>query len=499
MKRRELLGLAAAAAQFGVLPEWLRGGQPQKKTGEKLPNIVFILADDLGYGDVACQNPESKIATLNMDRLAGQGVRFTDAHSPSAVCTPTRYGVLTGRYSWRSRLKRGVLEGYSPALIEPGRQTVASLLKSRGYYTGGIGKWHLGLGNDERTDFSKPLHPGPVDAGFDYYFGIPASLDMPPYVYIQNDGLVEPPTAQTEGKKDTPPGVFWRAGAMGPHFEFDQVVPTLTSKAVAFLRERAKKPAQPFFLYFPLTGPHTPWVPSAPFRGKSKVGIYGDFVTEVDATVGRVMETLEQTGLASSTLLVVTSDNGPERYAYQRIPDFGHYSMGPLRGIKRDAWEGGHRVPFLARWPGRARPGSVSAETICLTDLTATAAELAGAKLPETAGEDSYSIAPALLGKKLSSPIREATVLHTANGQFAIRQGDWVYIDNKTGDNNKEPEWFRKERGYEPHSFPAELYNLRDDLPERRNVYGDHREIADRLKALLEKYKQEGRSAPRSS
>lgn len=483
MHRREFLGLTAA----GLAP---------KGAVQAPPNIVFILTDDLGYGDIACQNPESKIPTPNLDRLASQGVRFTDAHSPSAVCTPTRYGVLTGRYSWRSRLKSGVLEGYSPNLIEPGRPTVASVLKSRGYYTGGIGKWHLGLGDREKTDFTRPLRPGPVDHGFDYYFGIPASLDMPPYLYLENDRVVEQPTSTTPGKQES--GVFWRGGPVAPSFQFDQVLSTLTGKAVRFLRDRAAKPAQPFFLYLPLTGPHTPWVPRKEFLGRSKAGIYGDFVCEVDWAAGEILNTLDQAGLSSNTLLIFTSDNGPERYAYERIPEFGHYSMGSLRGVKRDAWEGGHRIPFLARWPGKIRAGGTSSETICLTDLMATAAALSGAKLPDNGGEDSYNIAPALLGEKRPAPIREATVSHTANGEFAIRQGEWVFIDAPTGMNTKEPEWFRKQRGYTLHSLPGELYNLKQDLAERKNLYAERPDVVGKLKALLERYKREGRSVPRS-
>ena len=486
MNRRQFLELTAA----GIVPAMMRGAaQP--------PNIVFILTDDLGYGDISCQNPDSKIQTPNIDRLAKLGMRFTDAHSPSAVCTPTRYGVLTGRYAWRSRLKKGVLEGYSPALIEPGRHTVPSLLKSRGYYTGGIGKWHLGLGKDEKTNYSGTIHPAPTDNGFDYYFGIPASLDMPPYVYLENDRLVEPGTSTTPGKNES--GVFWRAGDKAPSFEFDQVLATLTKKSIDFIQQRAKKPTQPFFLYLPLTGPHTPWVPRKEFEGRSKAGIYGDFVCEVDWIVGQILDTLDKTKLSANTLLVLTSDNGPERYAYERIPEFHHYSMGALRGVKRDAWEGGHRVPFIARWPGIVPANSISNETICLVDLMATAAAMSGTKLPSNAGEDSYNILPALRGKKRSRPIREATVLHTANGEFAIRQGNWIFIDNKTGMNSLEPEWFRKERGYALHNFPGELYDLKQDPAESKNLYGERPDVVKKLKDLLEKYKADGRSAPKSA
>lgn len=460
------------------------------------PNVVVILADDLGYGDVSYQNPESKISTPHIDRLAKEGIRFTDAHTPSAVCTPTRYGLLTGRYCWRSSLKSGVLWGDSPNLIEPGRLTLASLLKGRGYRTGAVGKWHLGLGSGPKTDFGKPLRPGPLDHGFDFFFGIPASLDMPPYLYVENDRPVEPATGYTEGRRQG--GIFWREGPKAPGFEFEQVLATLTAKAVGFIRNSAAS-RQPFFLYFALTSPHTPWVPRPQFRGRSRAGTYGDFVCETDWAVGQVLEELERSGVAQRTLVVFTSDNGPERYVYDLIPEFQHYSMASWRGVKRDAWEGGHRVPFLARWPARIPAGAVSSEVICLTDLMATLASICGTALPQDAGEDSYDISPALFGKPLTKPIREATVHHTAGGRFAIRQGDWVYIDAPTGMETPEPEWFRRQRGVVPHQEPAELFNLREDPAERRNRYPERRDIAAALKALLEKYKAQGRSAPTRS
>ncbi|MGH9627641.1 MAG: sulfatase-like hydrolase/transferase, partial [Bryobacteraceae bacterium] len=269
--------LAAGSAFLGRVP-----------AAEQKPNIVYILADDLGWGDLKCYNSESQIPTPNAERLASQGIRFTDMHSPSAVCTPTRYGIMTGRYCWRTRLDKGVLWGYSPNLIEPGRMTVASMLKSQGYSTGVIGKWHLGLGDKPEADYSRPLHPCPNDHGFDYFFGIPASLDMDPYLYIENDRAVEQPTEHTAGRNN-PRGVFWRKGPIAPGFKLEEVLPKLTERAIGFIEERAKKPEQPFFLYFPLTGPHTPWLPTAEFRGKSKAGDYGDFVAQVDDTLGRIM------------------------------------------------------------------------------------------------------------------------------------------------------------------------------------------------------------------
>ncbi len=259
---------------------------------------------------MGCYNPESKIPTPNLDRLAGQGVRFTDMHSPSSVCTPTRYGVMTGRYCWRSELKKGVLQGYSPNLIEPGRPTVASLLKGRGYATGVFGKWHLGLGTQAMADYTKPLHPCPTDHGFDTFYGIPASLDMPPYLWVENDRAVAPPTLETPGDNGMGDirGRFFRGGAIAPGFEVDDVLPTIVSKAEQFLRGQSA--AKPFFLYMPLTAPHTPWAPTAAFKGKTKVSTYGDFVTQVDESVGRILQTLEDAKLAQNTLVCFTSDNG---------------------------------------------------------------------------------------------------------------------------------------------------------------------------------------------
>ena len=486
-----------------VLPQWL---QAAKAMGEQ-PNIVYILADDLGYGDVAYQNPQSKIPTPNLDRLAAQGMRFTDAHDPTAVCTPTRYGILTGRYCWRSSLKRGVLGGFSPPLIEPGRLTVAALLKQHGYSTACIGKWHLGLSwaakagatsvelKAEQIDFTKAISDGPCTRGFDYFYGISASLDMPPYVFIENDHTVVVPTDHQEAQK----GQFVREGPKAPNFRFDEVLPILTTKAMAYISQHAGSgPKQPFFIYFALNAPHTPVAPATAFRGKSRAGDYGDYVAEVDWTVGEILRSLDERKLADNTLVIFTSDNGPEKTAYDRAQQYKHYSMGDLRGVKRDIWEGGHRVPFLGRWPGNIKPNSISNEVICQTDLLATVAAIIGAKLPDNAGEDSYSILPALLGQKLDRPLREATVHHGASGTFAIRQGNWVLIDAPSGDGNKEPQWFKEERGYQAHRFPGELYDLSQDSSERRNLYGERSDKVRELKALLEKYKAEGRSAPKS-
>ncbi len=452
------------------------------------PNIVYILADDLGYGDPRCYNPESKVPTPNLDRLASQGVRFTDAHSGSAVCTPTRYGINTGRYCWRSRLKKGVLNGYSPALIEPGRLTVARMLKQQGYQTAGIGKWHLGLQNNDRTDYAKPLRPGPIEAGYDSYFGIPASLDMPPYLYFENDRATAQPTAHVDGIREHR-GVFWREGAVAPGFKHIDVLPTITKRAVDYIAGR--QAGQPFFLYLALTAPHTPWLPTPAFRGKAAAGEYGDFVAMVDDAVGQVLSAIDRGKLADDTLLIMTSDNGAH-WLPQEIRQWGHRANDGLRGQKADIWDGGHRIPFIARWPGHIHPGATCAELTCLTDFMATAAEITGYELPKDAAEDSYSILPALLGKKIDKPIREAIVHHSIQGHFSIRQGPWkLNIGRGSGGFTPPAEYTPK--GGEP---AGELFNMADDVAETTNLYDKRPEIVAKLTALLDKYKRQGYSRP---
>jgi arylsulfatase A len=468
------------------------------KLNVKKPNIIFIMADDMGYGDLGCYNKKSKIPTPNMDALAADGIRFTDAHSPSAVCTPTRYGVLTGRYCWRSSLKQGVLGGYSPALIESGRMTVASLLKQHGYATACIGKWHLGLGSDKKTDFSKPLVPGPNDLGFDYFYGIPASLDMPPYCYVENDHVVDEPTLTIEAGKSNEDG-WWRQGAISPGFKHVEVLPHLTKKAVEHIGDHAgKSPNKPLFLYFPLPAPHCPIAPSDFVKGRSRAGGYGDYVVEVDWTVGQVVRALERNGLADNTLIIVTSDNGSpartkiDHATYSVIKIYGHYPNGELRGIKADIWDGGHREPFIACWPGKIPAGAACDELICLTDLLATSAAIVGAELPDNAGEDSYNILPALLGKKRAEPIREAVVHHSSRGMFAIRQGKWKLVLGLGSGGFSVPMSIKPKHG-EPE---GQLYNLEEDLAESRNLWSEKPEIVERLTNLLEKYKQPGYSRP---
>jgi len=458
---------------------------------QELPNIVVILADDLGYGDPGSYNPASRIPTPNIDGLAGEGMRFTDAHSPSAVCTPTRYGLLTGRYAWRTPLV-GVLRGDSPALIEEGRVTLASLLQRSGYATAVVGKWHLGLGAAERTDYEQPLRPGPNAVGFDTFFGIPASLDMPPYVYVENEALVEPPTNAIEASTERRLGGngFWRGGRIAPGFRHVDVLPTLTDKAVEFI-ERQQGSERPFFLYLPFSAPHTPWLPTAAFAGRSGAGPYGDFVSQVDVAIGSVLDALVSIGVDDDTLLIITSDNGAH-WLQTDIEEYGHRANGELRGQKADIWEGGHRVPFLARWPGRVAAGSSSDETISLTDLLATFADIVDVTLPLEAGEDSYSLLPVLMSKPLDAPLREATVHQSYYDLFSIRQGPWKLILGLGSGGFTEP------RSVEPASGEpqGQLYDLDEDPRETTNIYALHPDVVSRLEELLEQYRQSGRSAP---
>ena len=476
------------------------------------PNIVYILADDLGYGDLGCYNKSSKIPTPRLDRLAGEGMLFTDAHSPSSVCTPTRYALLTGRYAWRTRLQRNVLGPWDKPLIAADRLTVSKLLQQHGYATACVGKWHLGqnyattdgkpvIGGAKNAlsnvDFTQPIGDGPIARGFDHYFGTIVP-NYPPYCFIENDRTVGIPSVPMSGANFNIPGPTI------PDWKLENILPQLTNHAVEWI-EKQSQTKKPFFLYFALTSPHYPVVPAPEFVGKTSVGAFGDFVHQTDWSIGQVLDALDRAGMANNTLVIFTSDNGSEITgevkpgAYDRVQQFGHRSSGELRGAKRDAWEGGHRVPFVARWPGKIKAGAVSDETMCHVDFMATVADIVEHKLPDSAAEDSVSILPVLVGEQLKAPIREATVHHSARGKFAIRQGDWVLIDAPSGDDNGangEPAWLKSERGYSSHQHSGELYNVRDDLSQRHNLYAEKPEIVRKLNALLTKYKEEGRSTP---
>ena len=456
------------------------------------PNIIIFLMDDMGYGDVGAYNADSKIPTPALDRLAAEGMRFTDAHSPSSVCTPTRYGLMTGRYAWRSRLKEGVLWGYDRALIEPGRLTLPSLLRRAGYATAGLGKWHLGLGEAERVDYTQPLIPGPATQGFDYFFGIPASLDMDPYVYVRNDRAEAPPTVKDAGSGACCTGPFWRPGAAAAGFKPIDVLPRITEHAVKYVGERSKT-RQPFFLYVAFASPHTPWVPADAYRGRSGAGDYGDFMAQTDASIGRVLDALDRHKMADNTLVIATSDNG----AYWRpaeIAQYGHRSNAAWRGMKADIYEAGHRVPFIARYGQRVPRGSTSAALIMLTDVMATAASIVGVALPKDAAEDSFDFSPVLFGKPNAPEPREAAVHHAQNGMFAIRQGPWKLIEGLGSGGFTAP----REVKPGPDDPPGQLFNLVDDPAETTNVYGSNPEVVKRLRLLLGRYKQATRTRPAS-
>ena len=471
-----------------LAPVFLVGGNRPVAAADDRPNLVFVLADDMGYGDVQTLNPQSRIPTPNLNRLAAEGMTFTDAHTPSAVCTPTRYGLITGRYCWRSRLKRGVLDGYGTPLIEPDRATVASLLKQHGYTCGVVGKWHLGLGfarsEDGRTlDFSRPVEGGPNVLGFDFSHVIPAALDFPPYVYVRNGNVTERPTL-TQPAQRFP--AFLREGPRSPDLVMEDVLDHLLEQAVGFIRREAAS-EKPFFLYFPLTAPHKPVLPHPRFRGKTKLGPYGDFIVQVDSTVGEVLRTVDECGIAENTLVIYTSDNGSFMYrlddpeAKDHVDDetiqayrAGHHTANyVLRGTKADIWEAGHRVPFFARWPGKIRPGSRCQETISLTDFFATAADIVAAELPRGAAEASFSFLPLLQAKPRNKP-RPPVIHHSSAGMFAIRDGKWKLVLGNGSGGREQP------RG-KPFARPYHLFDLSQDISERANLVGEQPDVATRL------------------
>ena len=449
---------------------------------DERPNIVVILADDLGIGDPGCYNPDSKVPTPHIDRLASEGLRLTDAHSPSAVCSPTRYGLLTGRYAWRTRLTRGVLWGDSPNLIDLERTTIAELLKSAGYRTACFGKWHLGLGRGPATDWTAPLQPGPLDHGFDEFFGIPASLDMVPYLFVEDDHPVAAPTTTIKGSahRRDGGGGFWRTGPASPDFRHIDVLPTITDRAVGFLERASADRERPFFLYLPLSAPHTPWVPTEAFRGTSGAGHYGDFAAQVDGAIGRVLTALDELRLADNTLVLVTSDNGahwPER----DIAQYGHDANLRYRGQKADIWEGGHRVPFVVRWPNRVPAGAVRDELVSLTDLFATLAAVTGMEIPVGAANDSINQLPVLLGETLERAPRHSMIHHSLDGHFAVRRGAWKLIPFRGSGGFTEPSSFPPRAG-DP---PGQLYHLKDDPRETENLYAVHSAMVRTLAEVL--------------
>ncbi len=473
------------------------------------PNIVVIYADDLGYGDVSCYNARrGKIPTPHIDRLAGEGMRFTDGHSSSGVCSPSRYTLLTGRYHWRTRLQSGIVNLWGAPLIDPDRLTVAGLLKQHGYRTACVGKWHLGWdwpidprhepffraprdkdqqATDEhratwRAVFSRPIGGGPITRGFDSYFGTDVP-NWPPFCFIDDDRTVGIPS------EFLPARLFRKnqASQQGPALQgwtLEPILPALGDRASEFIAKAAKQPA-PFFLYMPLTAPHTPLAVNESWRGRSGLSVYADFVMETDAVVGRVLEAIEKSGEADNTLVLFTSDNGCAPYiGVAEMEAKGHFPSGPLRGYKSDVWEGGHRVPFVVRWPGVVEPGRVCEQLVHQADLLATCAEIVGAKMPQNAGEDSISFLALLEGG--DQAVRDIGVNQSSRGLLAIRKGSWKLIFGPGSGG-----W---SKGRDEH--PAQLYDLADDLAESENRYADEPEVVSDLTALMEKQVRDGRSTP---
>lgn len=454
------------------------------------PNIIYILADDLGYGDVHCLNPQRcKIATPQIDQLAAEGMIFTDAHTTSSVCTPSRYGILTGRYNWRTDLQSGVLWGYSAPLIAPNRLTVAGLLKQQGYNTACIGKWHLGMimptTNGALPVGRRPkslnivwdgvIKEGPTDRGFDYFYGISASLDMSPYIYIENDRF--------DGEM---PADNQKVTATG--FDRSDVLPEIGRKTVEFIQ--TQDASKPFFAYVPLTSPHTPIVPTKEWKGKSGIGTYGDFVMQTDDVIGKIVNAVDAAGLGDNTMIVVTSDNGCSKAAgFPKLQKQGHYPSAHLRGSKADLWDGGHRVPFIVRWPAKVKAGSTSDQTICLVDLMATAAELTGTERPATAGEDSVSFVSALSGEPIEST-RNGIIHHSISGHFAYRQGKWKLLLAKGSGGWTSP----TEKQVPADSPKAQLYDMEAEPGETTNLYTSQPEVAEQLFKQLETCIARGRS-----
>jgi arylsulfatase A-like enzyme len=483
---------SVAFRPLSALALWFLAAPTLPAAPEPPPNFIVILADDFGVGDIRAAYPAATIPTPNLERLMSQGMSFTDAHSPSAVCTPTRYGLLTGRYAWRTRLQEWVLAAYEPPLIASDRLTLPGFLQHHGYRTVCIGKWHLGwewpgpqpsrmtaVRNGQKDlawDFSRPIRSGPTTRGFDLYFGTDVP-NFPPFTFLENDRVVVPPTAvyrvdATDGVH--PPRAFAGAPA-APGWRLDTILPELTRRAVAQVRALAAA-GRPFFLYFSLTSPHEPVAPSPAFAGRSGIAPIADFLMETDWAAGEVIRALDESGAGSNTVVLFTADNGHSHYTgWPELIAAGHRPSGPFRGHKGDIWEGGHRVPLVVRWPGRIPPDTTSRRLVSLTDLFATAAEIVGTPLPADAAEDSLSFLPALLRRPPATPERHALVCHSNHGEFAYRSGPWKLVFRNAGP-------LERVRG-QPRL--VELYHLDDDIAETADVAARHPEIVARLRAEL--------------
>lgn len=498
------LSVSILPARFGAAEENLSA-----------PNILILYADDLGLGDLQCYHAESKIPTPNLDKLAATGMRFLDGHSSSGICTPSRYALLTGRHHWRDF--HGIVNAFGGSVFAPERLTLPEMLKEKGYETAVIGKWHLGwdwaairkvdakpLGEGRRKSWGpeafhweKSIPDGPLAHGFDHYFG-DTVINFPPYCWIEDDKVVKAPDVLMDTKKWKPiKEGNWecRPGPMASDWDPYENIPVTTQRAVEYIEKR-KGSEKPFFLYFAFPSPHAPIIPNDEFDGKSGAGPYGDFVYETDDACGRILTALEKAGLSENTVVIFTADNGPEKYAYARDEKFDHWSAHPLRGLKRDIYEGGHHVPFIIRWPGVTKDGAVSEALVSQIDFMATFAGALDYALPDDAAEDSHDLMPLLKGN--GKQVRTTHIHNTHAGAYAIRDGDWVLIDAANGYHSG-----RNQKWEEKHGYPAddgakeELYQIREDIGQRRNLSAKFPEKVAEMKKLLQKIQEQGYSAPR--
>lgn len=475
------------------------------------PNIVILYADDMGYGDLGANNANSKIPTPNLDKLAATGIRFTDGHSSSGICSPSRYALMTGRHHWRDF--HDIVGVLGASIFKEGQLTLPQVLREKGYATACIGKWHLGWdwdairkpGTKENSirpqdfDWTRPVPDGPLDHGFDYYFGDDV-INFPPYAWIEDRNLLRAPDTLIDGNFNEPTKEGRWEARPGPalsDWDFYKVLPTLTQRCVDYTLSR-KENKQPFFLYVPFPSPHAPIIPNDEFGGKSMAGPYGDFVFQTDDACGRILKAIEDIGQTDNTIVIFTSDNGPENYAYARDEKYDHWSSAPLRGLKRDIYEGGHRVPLLIRWPGVTKPGSVSDALISQVDFMATLAALVDFELPNDSAEDSHNFLPYLSGLNEEGP-RKSMVHNTKPDQYALREGDWLLIDAKSGYTaHRAPDsWNSKHRQPADDDLPVELYYLKEDIGQRNNQAAQHPHRVESMQMLLTQIRTQGHSAPR--
>ncbi len=498
--KRQLLPMLAAGLGALATSQALAADQP--------PNVVILYADDMGVADVSYGDENARIQTPNIDRLARQGMTFTDGHSSSGICTPSRFAMLTGQHHWRRF--HGIVGAFGGTVFKDGEFTIANMFREKGYRTGCFGKWHLGWDFDAirkpgvtRKDWPKPgsydwtrrFPGGPLERGFDHYFG-DGTINFPPYCWIEGDRFLTIPTKPVIKSQPLAGAGSFRPGPMAESWNPYDILPTITGKTVEWISKQKRD--RPFFAYLAFNSPHYPIVPNKEFHGRSKAGYYGDFVIETDAMVGKVLDALKRHGFADNTMVIFSADNGPENAAFQRLEEFDQWSSGKFRGVKRDIYEGGHRVPFIVRWPGRVKAGAVSDETVSQVDLAATFADIVGYRLGKDEAIDSYNLLPALKGEDYPRPLRKATVQNTSPNKFALRQGDWVLIDAPSGSAKKESKSYLQRFGLEAYGkgHPGLLFNLKNDLRQSRNLYAKHPEKVKAMRALLKRYIAGERCAP---